>query len=1129
MDQTNNNSDSTNPLEEEAQATPSKPPLHIKKRIAGVLQPTPPEPETSGKDQQDSILSELDEKTSPEEKDKGAIEPMNAPEEIEIGTGPNDSEMNTGEEKSPDAEVVAEADSAPVSKVPETDAAIAPKPDSAKPAPPPKPVETVMIDPVVADEKTPQTPNLGDIVDSPIEILHSIGDLHGWAPGLISYLINKKLATIEIDGYPLQDNKGALDAEILNEIFPEPISRLQKTGGPVKAGLAEQPGFEGDETGLNDGGHGKIKARWIAEPNVALIQIGDIYDRADHSELAAEILRQLIIDAPGRVFVMVGNHEQFMLENDYNNWYFNEARNAFTEKDSSPLPNTRNHFRFFPTWDGKTNTERAEATFERYVHSTWTLFLTQGAVMQKLGWIDNKPNLDSMLGSGWAGYESSRELKKQWESDGGQKQIPGALTALVIGDTLFHHAEPAAHRTDDGQGLEIPLPDTMKIVKSKSNKILLRMYTTGGGALKQSPDAPLLWSRGSSSGASSGAPAAESHLEGLASAWKGLRRIIHGHTPTVGSGDFDSVTNGKSTTVSYLGDSQGRQSSKGRANGIRIYNIDEGMSPAYYAGAESVYSPERMPTGLRLEKDDFSPVEAKSKDSQHIHIDPSHSIYTDSRNLWRWAAGEWRNSTKPNWGTDGPIDISQLINHGKWKGFISTEAKSGDSTRDLLNRRINATQIGKLMIEKMLQEILKEEPSVDITSPKASILERITPVGVHIVNGQIKKAWNAIEAVIVLIKENDKGGYSLICLNSTDREAKITIMDATGTKPKAHKSHIEEFKAKSVTKISINPCGRLFISPSQKVIDKAFREWALGEDGEDSNLEPVLAHYSKSKTPFKKLKISQITSESLDPPKPKPRTIPDPPFIPKMPPTPQKTGKKDRKGIVSRGLDYLGSLATNPDTANHPPMSQQSSESREKKRKKQQKKQDQKMREQKMREQKTREQKLHNQGSDARTHGHVRRDLGSSNNNNLGTDEPAMRDQRTPNPASPAKHPGFRRSTSGGANPQRPPIQTNRAMHLHKLEDYGLENYEDYSLLIFFRAGQKAAGKLQIKHTASNQAKYTFEITINANKDGQKVSITRSKLNKEASPDEVTVCDESKNSGLRNEIIKFIEQLEKIE
>ena len=1124
MDQTNNNSDSANPPEDKAQATPSKTTPHIKIRIDDVLKPIPPESELSGKDQQDSALSKPDEQTPPGEEDKGAIEPMNAPEEIEIGTGPNDSEMNTGEEKLPVAEVMAEAASTAVSGVPQTDAPIAPKLDSAKPAPPPKPVETVMIDPVVVDEKTPQTPDLGEIVDSPIEILHSIGDLHGWAPGLISYLINKKLATIEIDGYPLQDNKGLLDVEILKKIFPEPISRLQKTGIPVKAGLAKQPGFD-DETGLNDGGHGKIKARWIAAPNVALIQIGDIYDRADHSELAAEILRQLIIDAPGRVFVMVGNHEQFMLENDYNNWYFNEARNAFTEKDSSPLPNTRNHFRFLPMWDGKTNTERAEATFERYVHSTWTLFLTQGAVMQKLGWIDDKLDLEAMLGGGWTGYETSRELKKQWESDGEQKQIPGALTALVIGDTLFHHAEPAAHRADDGQGLEIPLPGTMKTVNSKSNNILLRMYTTGGGALKQSPDAPLLWSRGSSSGASSGAPAAESHLEGLASAWKGLRRIIHGHTPTVGSGDFDSVTNGKSTTVSYLGDSLGRQSSKGRANGIRIYNIDEGMSPAYYSGAESVYSPQRMPTGLRLEKDEFSPVEAKSDDSQHILINPSHSIDTDSRNLWKWAAGEWRNSTKPNWGTDGPIDTSQLINHGKWKGFISTEAKSGDSTRNLLNKIINATQIGKLMIEKMLQDILKEKPSVDITSPKASILERIPPVGVHIANDQIKKAWNAIEAVMVLIKENDKGGYSLICLNSTDREAKITIMGATGAKPKPHKSHIEEFKAKSVTKILINPCERLFISSSQKVIDKAFSEWALGEDGDDSNLEPVVAHYSKSKKNFKKLEISQITSESLDPPKAKPMTIPEPPILPRIPPTPQKLGKKkNKKGWYEEAKGYFG-ISSNSHAANGTPMSQQSTESKEKERKKQQKKQEQKLRDQKLRDQGSDARQ-----SDSRSSGQVMSDQGSSSTslNSQGRQpkesKPTLGNQQSPQSGNPRPE---QKQTNPRPPTQRPqPIQEGRTRHLFELENYGIKNGEEYSILIFFRAGQNAAGKLQIKHTASNHAKHTFEITINTNKDGQKVSITRTKPEKEASPMEVPVCDESKNSGLRNEIIKFIKQLE---
>ena len=70
------------------------------------------------------------------------------------------------------------------------------------------------------------------------------------------------------------------------------------------------------------------------------------FDRADHSELAAEILRQLIVDAPGRVFVLVGNHEQFMLENDFSNWAHNEVRSAYNEH-VKPKKGARAHFRFY--------------------------------------------------------------------------------------------------------------------------------------------------------------------------------------------------------------------------------------------------------------------------------------------------------------------------------------------------------------------------------------------------------------------------------------------------------------------------------------------------------------------------------------------------------------------------------------------------------------------------------------------------------------------------------------------------------------------------------------------------------------------------------------------------------------
>lgn len=964
-----------------------------------------------------------------------------------------------------------------------------------EPAKPVKSERTVIMEPVVADDKTPQTPKLGKIVDSPIEILHSIGDIHGWAPGLISYLINNKLATIEIDGYPLQDKKGLLDVKSLSHIFPEPIHRLKMTGNPVKAGLAEQPGF--DDTGLNSDGHGKIKARWIAAPNVALIQIGDVYDRADHSELAAEILRQLIIDAPGRVFVMVGNHEQFMLEKDYNNWYFNEARNAFTEKGSFPQPKTRNHFRFLPLWDGKTETERAEATFERYINSTWTLFLTQGAVMQKLGWIDNKLNLKPMLEKGWAGYNNSRKIMKQWESDSEQKKIPGALTALVIGDTLFHHAEPAAHRTDDGQGLEIPLPETMTTVKSKSNNIMFRMYATGAGSLKNSPDAPLLWSRGSSSGAASGNPAAESHLEGLASAWKGLRRIIHGHTPTVGSGEFDSVTSGKSTTVSYLGESLGRQSSKGRANRIRIYNIDEGMSPAYYGGDESIYSPQRMPTGLRLEKDEFSSLEAKWESNQYIKINPSHSIDIDSRNLWKWAAGEWRNSAKPNWETSGPIDTSQLINHGKWKGFISTDTNSGSSTRSLLNRNINATQIGKLMIENMLRDILNEKPSVDIQKPKATILERIVPVGPHIAKGQIKKAWNAIEVVMVLIKQNENGNYSLICLNSTDREIKIVIQ---GVKvPKPLKTHFRSFKSKTITRISISPCERLFISPSVSGVNNAVKEWINGKDATDSNADPVIAHFFKSKYSSKKVIVNEGRVVSLTPPIASRQTT--------------NSRENSNKSNLRESVEKWWKKGSNPKES----LDDQSSESRNRKS-----------------ESKRGNPQRTSGGNSMSSQGPSSKTLNSQGHQSKES-KPTLGNQQSPQSGNPRPKPkqGNSQRTSGGnsANHQEgPKFSTLQIRGKTDLKKIGVDD-PDYDHLAIYMALKKQNNRERAGFLAlvkvNQYNKIFFDYLISS--DGQDVTVIRRNEGKPIKPEEESIIDKKKNFVLEKLIISIAKQLDEKE
>ena len=392
----------------------------------------------------------------------------------------------------------------------------------------------------------------------------------------------------------------------------------------------------------------------------------------------------------------------------------------------------------------------------------------------------------------------------------------------------------------------------MTTVQSKTDNILFREYTHGQGSIKGSPDAPLLWSRGSSSGASSGNPAAESHLKDLAEAWQGLRRIVHGHTPTVGSGDFDSVTGGKSTTVSYLSENPNRQNSRGRANKIRVYNIDEGMSPPYYSGDDSIYSITRMPTGLRIETDEFSSLEANSSTDKLVKINPDHSIDIDSRDLWKWSENEWRISAKPNWGTSDDKFMYQIVEHGSWKGYISTK-KSDESTRTLWDRNAGTTQVSKLMIQKAMSNFFSQN-SVVVQEPRPVVLERITPIGIPLSRNNVKEAWSKIDVFLLLAKPNKKGGMSIIFINSTDKELDINVNNLFSKK--MMKPRELTCKAKSYGIAMINNCEKIFISTNSKIIDDSRLEWVDGKNTIKPNTAPVIGYFSGVEKPHKKVEIS---------------------------------------------------------------------------------------------------------------------------------------------------------------------------------------------------------------------------------------------------------------------------------
>ena len=77
------------------------------------------------------------------------------------------------------------------------------------------------------------TPKVRDIPSSPIRRVKAVGDLHGWAPGLVSYLTLNQLAKIEINGLKMYEEgvdtgELSLHEENVNTVFPNQASSYRK-------------------------------------------------------------------------------------------------------------------------------------------------------------------------------------------------------------------------------------------------------------------------------------------------------------------------------------------------------------------------------------------------------------------------------------------------------------------------------------------------------------------------------------------------------------------------------------------------------------------------------------------------------------------------------------------------------------------------------------------------------------------------------------------------------------------------------------------------------------------------------------------------------------------------------------
>ena len=705
----------------------------------------------------------------------------------------------------------------------------------------------ISIDYDMNEQHAPDAPEFRKEPNTRLKHLHVLGDLHGWAPGLITYLITHKLATIEINGMTL-GSKGVVDARAMNNLFARDMS-MDRDNLP-NAGLKGRPDFEHC---VNGSGHYSIHVRWIGGKATGFVQLGDIVDRSDHSELACEILRQLVIDAPSNVFILMGNHEQFLLENEYDNWYLNEKRNAVTDAREKMKKWSTKHLRFLGTIEHDHET-RAKHIFRAYKESVELLFLTQAAVQQLNLEIPhglNESEIKAILSSGWSPYTKVQEISKRFKKRG--ESFPGALTSLVIGENIFHHAEP-----NQKMG-------TLASEMNWQKEFGWLNYVHGGNKLQDSPHSYLLWSRGASDGAASNRPASEAIIEQISIHWPGLYNIIHGHTPTVTVNEFEKFSGGLSVPISYLAEHVDSTPKLGKASHVRIFNVDEGMAPVYYRGNEEPDDPTRVPIGLRItsKANRLKPVEVHSEKDSHLELGFERNIRTDSRKLWVWQEGTTRTNNSSEW---------KNVADNRWQKTLEHEG---------ITFLVEVSSYGKLMLEKKISgyPILKNlmvyllddaniKPRSITRQPPKSVLKHITKEDgpkdfEHMLHkGNSWKTAQKLEMTVLGLGVGIKYGTStLYSINSMKTGRTLFIHH-----PNTDNSNYQ-IQAISVNQIELRH-GRLpfciSLSKNENLLHQKLNQW-LGEGSFNSKIEatiPLCIGKYPLKNPSNKEKKSMVNKRS---------------------------------------------------------------------------------------------------------------------------------------------------------------------------------------------------------------------------------------------------------------------------
>ena len=275
----------------------------------------------------------------------------------------------------------------------------------------------------------------------------AVGDLHGWAPGLIHSIQSNNIGQVHILNRPISEDRMSI-------LFPNPV-QLHALGLPLPCvGLNGHPLRPNARPTMFDG-------LWVdmtpSGSQTTLIQLGDVIDRGDHSELSFELLRSMLIQQPCSSLTLLGNHEVWILEGDLDGWMLNEERYRMTDgKPGSvihdPLitgladlnSSMKNSFSVL---------EGALGAFLLTQHFSFRLGLSapqrsnfDAIFVSSLECLKIRKLETKVLKGGWDLHQIGRQALECWRNAAQHQPtvIPGGFSLVSLVGNTFGHAEPSS-------------------------------------------------------------------------------------------------------------------------------------------------------------------------------------------------------------------------------------------------------------------------------------------------------------------------------------------------------------------------------------------------------------------------------------------------------------------------------------------------------------------------------------------------------------------------------------------------------------------------------------------------------------------------------------------------------------